>query len=114
VGILDDRKEAWPKDGLILNGFVYGALARQAPRNWRQRRDWLRSQISYSSQPYRQLASAYRNEGDSRASRKILMEQFNAQLQAGSSLSLPSRAWRWVLRATIGHGYEPWRAIGLP
>jgi hypothetical protein len=113
VGVLDDRQGAWPKEGLVVDGFVYGALAREAPRDWKQRRDWLRSQERYSSQPYRQLASIYRNEGNSRAARKILMEQFNAQLQRGSTLSWQERIWRWVLRATVGHGYEPWRAIGF-
>jgi hypothetical protein len=80
---------------MVLEGFTYQRLSGRADRN------------------YRQLAAAYRAEGDDRSARKISMERFNAKLRLpGRSVGhLASKGARWVLRLVIGHGYEPWRAI---
>jgi hypothetical protein len=115
VGILDDDEVGWSAvKSFALDGFRYKALSPEAPRHWKKRAKWLAMQTSYASQPYQQLASVYQNVGDDAASRKILMEQFNAQLRKPHSSALPSRtkAWRWLLRGAVGHGYEPWRALG--
>jgi hypothetical protein len=113
VTTLDDDIESWLTETLDLEGFTYHSLAGTAPRDWKQRAHWLERQTRYTPQPYLQLASAYRLEGDDRAVRKISMERFNAQLR------VPARSWRgrvsklnrWLLRGLIGHGYEPWRAV---
>ena len=62
----------------------------------------------------------YRAAGDDHDARKILIERHNAlldpperwrsQLPSGARGSA-GRVWRWLLRATIGHGFEPARAL---
>jgi hypothetical protein len=119
VGVLSDSLGAWPErkaGGLVLDGFRYAALGLADSEDWnfRRRSQWLARQKVYSSDPYRYLASVLRERGDDRTSRKIAMEQFNAQLRRDDgALTLRGKAWRWVLRATIGHGFEPWRALYL-
>jgi hypothetical protein len=122
---LRDDRASWP-DELELDGFRYEKLyCPPEERGWRARRDWLRRQRTPSTQGYTQLAAVYRAAGDDHDARKLLIERHNAllrppehwrsQLPTGARGAL-GRAWRWVLRTTIGHGFEPARAlvIALP
>ena len=114
VGLLEDDAEAWPGN-VYLAGFTY-ALATPddggTELTVQQRIDWLSRQKTYRSEPYRHLVSVYRGRGDDRSARKIAMAQFNEQLaRKDSGLKRRTWWWRWVLRLTVGHGYEPWRAL---
>jgi hypothetical protein len=119
AGLRDDRA-SWP-DEMELDGFRYEKLyCPPEDRGWRARRDWLRRQRTPSTQGYTQLATVYRAAGDDHDARKLLIERHNAllrpperwrsQLPAGARGSA-GRGWRWVLRMTIGHGFEPARAL---
>ncbi|MDS4010860.1 MAG: hypothetical protein RKK15_05645, partial [Defluviicoccus sp.] len=66
VGVLADDLESWPQPGaLILNGFVYGAIAPASTTDAEKRLDWLRRQNPqhFSPQPYEQLAKVLRQMG---------------------------------------------------
>lgn len=111
VGTLEDDLESWPKDRTDLDGFRYTALSGNL--GWRERTCWLACQPVPLPQPYRQLAAYYRAIGDDRAARKVSMERFNARLRRPIPGRRRWRGWRWLLRLTIGHGYEPWRALPI-
>ena len=110
-----DRKANWP-DRIDVDGFHYDKIHGDA-LGWHARRDWLRRQADPGPQGYVQLAAVYRASGEVRRARKILMERHNVSLNPPEHWNLPkSRAlwlWRWFLRLTIGHGYEPWRILGV-
>jgi hypothetical protein len=115
---LVDDLSAWPHQ-ISVDGFRYDKL--YSPQfEWRERRTWLKHQETPSPQAYTQLASVYRAGGHERDARKILMERHNALSDPPEHwrIHLPSgwrgrlsRAWRRVLRYTIGQGYEPWRVL---
>lgn len=120
VGGLYDDADSWLTDDcgpLRLDAFDYRAMgsteesARSGPE-WRWRRAWLRRQARFASQPYQHLASAYRAAGDEQAARKIAMARFNVRLTLPQLRARPLETlWRTLLRAVIGHGYAPWRAL---
>ena len=118
VDVLFDDSASWPA-AIDLEGFVYRQLV-TPDRGWGVRRLWLRRQTAPSPFAYLQLAAVYRGSGDDRDARKILIERHNVLLdpppdwkaQPGIAKKW-SPAWivRQALRVTIGHGYEPWRAL---
>lgn len=121
AGSLEDTILSWPSTygHLKLDGFTYTALLGTQAAEWKQRRDRWLGKTKYAAQPYEQLAAVYRSAGDSHAARKISMASFNAQLTLNEWNEHPPKslgqclrlAGRWVLRALIGHGYEPLRAL---
>ena len=123
AGTLVDDRACWPTR-MILDGFEYRNLI-SPDRGWRVRSHWLRAQVDYRPEAYAQLVTVYRASGDERAARKILMERHNVLLhppdhwpsKVSGRLGPLRRRARWVgrqiLRFTIGHGYEPWRILGL-
>jgi hypothetical protein len=67
----------------------------------------------YAAQPYEQLAAAYRGAGMEPETRRVVMDQRDAQL-ARTETTPFGRTWGRVTRLTLGYGYQPWRAlIGL-
>jgi hypothetical protein len=110
VGGLRDAEESWPETAFwALDGFEYGRLTNTAPRSVSFRKRWLSRQEPYARSPYRELANAYLAVGEDRAARSVLIEEHNVLLhKSGSRLD---RLYRWVTRVTIGHGYEPARAL---
>jgi hypothetical protein len=112
---LVDDEAAWP-NRIDLDGFRYDKLY-GPDRGWRKRKEWLRRQVRPSPQGYVQLAAVYRAGGEEHDARKILIERHNALLRPPSHWGNPPtrlhRAWRSLLRYTIGHGYEPWRILAI-
>lgn len=116
AGVLVDSKADWPTE-MRIDGFHYDALHSDG-RGWRDRGEWLSRQVEPSPGPYRQLAAVYRESGDDVDARKILMERHSALIRRDRpDLWRPhypgwtTRTWRRFLGVTIGHGYEPWRAL---
>ncbi|WNV76711.1 hypothetical protein [Geodermatophilus sp. DSM 44513] len=69
--------------------------------------EWLRLQRRAAlPQPFLQLAAAYWAGGREREARKILMARHNEGLRLRN-------IGRQLLRITVGHGYEPLRALLL-
>jgi hypothetical protein len=120
AGTLRDDRESWP-DLMDIDGFHYEKLTcPRSDRGWRARRAWLRRQREPNAQGYVHLASVYRSTGDESDARRTLMGRHNALLRPPKHWRehLPSgwravvtRAWRRVLRYTIGHGYAPARSL---
>ncbi|HSJ20307.1 MAG TPA: hypothetical protein VK964_07015 [Nocardioidaceae bacterium] len=114
AGALVDDEASWP-ERIDLDDFRYERLDSTA-RSWRARARWLQRQPAPSPQAYVHLAAVYRSTGDDHDARKILVERHNAPLHPPPHWSrepTAQRAWRWLLRYTIGHGYEPWRILTL-
>jgi hypothetical protein len=65
---------------------------------------------AYTAQPYQQLAGAHRALGHDREARKVLIAQRRDQLRRAASGS-GERAWGRITGATLGYGYQPWRAL---
>jgi hypothetical protein len=144
VDALVDDPESWPKPGrLELDGFVYRRFSGNAPTDAKSRLNWLSRQEPLKPQPYRQLATVLRNEGDDVGARHVLFEMESrrrdhedrkpisrphaviAKLLAVKSLHRILNPvirsyrpfWSWTLRKTIGYGYHPvwalWWLLGL-
>lgn len=93
----------WDVDGLVYEGYRGVGFD-----NWLE---LLKNGTpEYRSQPYQQLAAVARTAGHDGESRRALIAQRNDQLKRGG-LPLSSRAWARVTKATVGFGYQPWRAL---
>jgi hypothetical protein len=110
VGLIIDDEESWPKAGMLaLDGFVYGRIA-GGPRDASKRLKWLERQTSFTRQPYRQLAKVLDEAGDDLGGRRVLSEM---QRKAWKEQGWTARPLGYLLRATIGYGYFPLRAVWL-
>jgi hypothetical protein len=112
ASLWDDEK-SWPNPGnLYLDGFVYQGFA-GGPNDERARLRWLRLQppdLQSQPQPYRELANALRNEGREEGATQIEIARENALTRFGG-ITAGTWLWRQALRATIGYGYRPLRAL---
>jgi hypothetical protein len=108
-----DDEQSWPTPGnLYLDGFVYDGFA-GGPNDERARLHWLRLQppdLQSQPQPYRQLAKALRTEGREGGATQIEIARENALTRFGG-MTAGTWLWRQTLRATIGYGYRPLRAL---
>jgi hypothetical protein len=129
VGQLADDAKSWPEAGkLVLDGFQYGAIDVDSPKDAEGRIKWieLQPEDSFSFQPYEQLAQALRQMGDEAGAREVLIATQGklreiARLKAGrekDQLNLWTRIsnWRfrfanWAFDRIVGYGYRPWLAL---
>ena len=108
--LLDD-KASWPEKGnLLLDGFVYQRFV-NSPTDARTRLAWLDRQSEFKPQPYLQLAKVLRETGDDRGAREALFEMEDRRRKEQNHRWW-QRRWDWVLKATIGYGQIPGRALG--
>lgn len=111
VGALADEKASWPGRGsLLLDGFVYRRFSGLAPKDFKNRLDWLALQNPFLPQPYQQVAGVLREEGEDAGAVQVLYEM-ERRVRAREN-----RLWRTflvdpILRWTIGFGYYPARAF---
>jgi hypothetical protein len=102
AGVIPALADAWPPR-LELDGFTYrGAGAAE------KFEDWLRKLARYAPQPYDQLASVVRSQGDSALATKIA---YSGRDRERSEASGSSWVWLTVLKLLIGYGYYPYFAI---
>ncbi len=81
------------------------------PTSAKKRLEWLaRQPDGFIPQPYRQLAKVLREAGDDAGARKVLIAMEDSRLKYGG-LSAPQRVASRILRATVGYGYTPLRAL---
>jgi hypothetical protein len=112
AGSLTDDEKSWPDKGnLLLDGFVYGHISGNSPRDAKTRLRWLERQDPFRPKPYRQLAKVLREAGDDGGARKVLFEMERRRRKA-EGRSWHARLWGSVLKWTIGYGFYPWRALG--
>lgn len=112
---------------LVLNGLTYGSI-HMSGVELDTRLDWLRAgtrEIRSSSdgyqppptgfvpQPYEQLASAYRQVGQTRDARIILLHEHRAKTRGirWNGPKWPLRIVGYVEDALVGYGYAPGRAF---
>jgi hypothetical protein len=108
VGSLVLENEA-PRTGkFIIRGLTYDSIEYEGTVNAALR--WLDLQPFFSSQPYQQLAKALRERGNEKDARAVLIEKEKALSRRGN-LGLWAQIWSWVLKASIGYGYRPQRAL---
>ena len=110
---LSDDTDSWPSIGYLeLGGFTYDQIDSTSPIDASLRLSWLARQprAHFSILPYRQLAKVFRDGGEDEAAKTILIGMEDARWKFGK-LGPWDLCWNWVLWATIGYGYRPWRAL---
>ncbi len=108
-----DKQSGWPVyNNLKLDGFVYGHIDNDSPKDAKKRVEWLRRQgaAHFAIQPYEQLAKVLREEGDDAGARAVLIKMHVDQFW-NTKIGFLERCKSVVLWATIGYGYAPWRAL---
>ncbi len=104
--LLRDDPQHWPAD-LRLDGMTYSSLEPRLPA--RDRLRWLaRDPGGYQAQPYEQLAAHYTAAGQASQARAV---QYARERLERRSMTWLVRAWGGVQDATVGYGYQPWRAL---
>jgi hypothetical protein len=112
ASVWDDEK-SWPTPGnLYLDGFVYEGFA-GGPADGAARLQWLRLQplaLQAQPEPYHQLARVLRDDGREEGAVQVEIARENALTRYGG-MSIATWLWCEALRATIGYGYRPLRAL---
>ncbi|MFD8573513.1 hypothetical protein [Streptomyces sp. NPDC057694] len=105
-----DNRAAVRRKLIALDDMVFGVLD---PRI--SVKDWIHvlahDTPAYTSQPYQHLAGLYRDQGDERDARQVLMAQYRDQLTRSDGQGFFVRAWQKTAGLTIGFGHQPWRAV---
>lgn len=112
VGAIIDDDKSWPRQGqLYLDGLVYARVA-GGPRDVEKRLMWLGLQPEkpFARQPYFQLAKVFRESGDGDGAASVLVEM-ERRRRKYEYHTLAAELKSWVLRETIGYGYDPMRSV---
>lgn len=107
---IEDNRVNTRRKLLALDDTVFGVLDPRITV-----KDWIRvlaqDTPAYTSQPYQHLAGRYRDQGDEREARQILMAQYRDQLKRSDRQGPFLRVWQKLAGVTIGFGHQPWRAV---
>ncbi|MEX5258265.1 hypothetical protein [Kocuria arenosa] len=91
-----------------ITGLTYRSLEKETLEHWL---DFLQHGTQdYSPQPYQQFVAVARAHGDERLTRNILITQRDDQRIRGQ-LNHWQKAGLHVLQATVGYGYQSWKAL---
>jgi hypothetical protein len=125
VGQLKDnlqvRNGHWPSacDGLLrLDGFTYARIYEQPGVTLDKRLEWIGSprkpsrgkRPMFTTQPYEQLAQAYRQAGRDTEARRVAIAR-RRDLRRYGDLTIYRRLGNWLLDNSIRYGYRTWRAV---
>ena len=117
----DYRPTLWPpgdtdksnnkKHYLLLDGFTYGRIASRGRTDVDKRLGWLerQPQTPFHPKPYLQLAKVVQESGDSDGALRI--KERMEELRYSEHDNWVAAAESRILRATIGYGYYPLRAL---
>ncbi|HEY4971549.1 MAG TPA: hypothetical protein VII35_16745, partial [Steroidobacteraceae bacterium] len=112
-----DDRQSWPENGkLTLDGFVYERFD-NSEIGWRTRREWLERQDPehlgkrFRPQPWTQAIAVLRAMGHDDDARELGLRREIARARS-SSVGFFGTLWLYLLRAIVGNGYKPWRAVG--
>jgi hypothetical protein len=109
VRLLHHEPEHWPDAGNFgIQNLTYTALLPLGvPVRWWL--EWVRRGLAdgYHPQPYAQLATTLRNDGNDRDARIVLLAR-QRHRRRGSPLR--SKPWGWLQDIAVGYGYVSWRA----
>ena len=123
-----EHRGYWPSDGnLDLHGLTYGSIASNAKGQYdgaKARLEWIRSQYagapakllsrpktesSFATQPYQQLANFYLQTGLDADARRIAIAR-RRDFRRYGKISRPGKFGNWLLDISIRYGYRTWRA----
>ena len=105
---IKDDEASWPSPGhLLLDGFRFERFS-DCDSDVRKRLAWIELDTSNSAYAYRQLSAVYERGGRSDLSKKVLFAF--EKLARTRHVGRAAKTWNFVLRWTIGYGYELWRA----
>ncbi|TCC21661.1 hypothetical protein [Kribbella sindirgiensis] len=127
-----DSATTWPSaKALHLHGFTYRAIDAIPQIDVKDRLDWIaRDAEGFMPQPYAQLATVYRGEGNEGKARQVQIRgQWRRRLARSDKSNGSGRRWvsslwsDWVVRPlrvvwsallwiTVGYGYRPWLILG--
>jgi hypothetical protein len=112
---LRDETRSWPVEGsLLIDGFTYTSFSMETDPTTAAaaRLRWLKRQPRHPFhwQPYEQLAQVLRNSGQEALARRVQIEKHEMR-RKHAGLTFLSRVLNWILKVTIGHGYQPSRAL---
>jgi sRNA-binding regulator protein Hfq len=108
VGTLQDKAGSWPSKGnLYLHGLVYDTIHDDAPRDAKNRIDWLRRQPIFRPQPYEQLAAVLRKGGQDEDAREVLIAKNDDRAHLTQLTTLSEKFWYRIFGPMIGYGYHP-------
>ena len=107
---LIDRADSWPNK-LVLNGFVYlhtyplgSDTIDFAGRDTQWLKDWVAKQVTYSPQPYKQLASVLLSAGYKEKADEILIARKEQERSLAKGLDWGALT---LQKHFIGYGYHP-------
>jgi hypothetical protein len=107
VRVLADNEASWPEQLNLVN-FSYDHLHEDPPVPVDDRLRWLaRGLDRYTSQPYEQLATAYRRAGRNEDAGRVAIAKQRERHRGGGR---PMRLWGLVLDALVGYGFRTWQA----
>ena len=109
---------------LDLDGFVYERIAPKSPRDVSTRLHWLsRHSEGYYPQPFDQLATVFRRNGQDQEATKVLVEKRRKRRAHLTSREHHSRRqklqgwlsylWDAFLDRSVLYGWQPWRPLLL-
>lgn len=111
VGSFEDDRSGWPPrlelDGFVYKGFTSEKRDESYARDAESRLRWLSRNTSGTMQPYRQLAKVLQEAGDTKGAKRVLVEM--ESIISANHDWLPERG----LKALIGYGYRPEKAVYL-
>lgn len=120
VATLDDCPSLWDESGVQAqyDGLTYVWIQQTSLEDVQARIEWFDgrrvrptpSKHSFSPQPYNQLAATLRNSGHEDLAVKVAMAREDHRRSDGG-LSVKGRAWLTVVKAVLGSGYRPGRAL---
>jgi len=120
VDVLEDQESSWNvATTLNLSGCQYTAITDlRADAAWRLtlldrhyvRRTEAAPSRYFEPQPYLHLAAVMEQSGYDGAAMEARIH-LEDQYTAIGDFGRAGRLWRGILRATIGYGYKPWRAV---
>ncbi|SYZ72746.1 conserved hypothetical protein [Candidatus Zixiibacteriota bacterium] len=110
IGFLWDDKESWPgKGNLLIDGLKYDGLDVHAPKDAKNRIEWLHRQPddNFYAQPFEQLASVLEKGGYAKDAERIRIQK-NMDLVKSGKVPLISKLGNYFFRYTICYGYRVW------
>ncbi|MFN2568932.1 MAG: hypothetical protein ABR564_04950 [Candidatus Dormibacteria bacterium] len=110
IGGYYDDQATWPQE-LHVDGLTYDSIEAKPDIRVADRLRWLGMNNGgvYSSQPYEQLATAYRRQGLDGSAREVsIAKQRRRRMRGGALDHISGRLLDW----TVGYGYRTWLAVG--
>ena len=114
ANLLADDPEVSARQGveILLDGFVYERISSDAPQDVKTRLQWVRRQSSgYRPQPFDQLATVFRQNGQEQQARDVLIDK--RRMRRENLRGWPSRSWDYLQDWTVLYGWQPWRSLAI-